>query len=42
VGLELTLAEMFGSAKATLLGSSHETKLDSFVVQPSVALLLEI
>mgnify|MGYP006915169796 CR=1 FL=1 len=41
IGAEITLAEMFGSADTTVLGSSHRTSLGSFVIHPSLALLLD-
>jgi hypothetical protein len=42
IGIEMTLASMSGSADATILGSASRYGLGSFIIHPSVALLLEI
>jgi hypothetical protein len=42
VGMELTLASMSGSAEANIVGTTSRYDLASFVVHPSVALLLEL
>ena len=42
IGFELTLAEMLGSANTTILNDSHRSGLSSFIIHPSLALLLEI
>jgi hypothetical protein len=42
VGLEVTLAQLFGSAQATLFGNSFRSEIGSFIFHPSLALLLDI
>jgi len=45
LAVELTIAESFGSARTTVTGfdpPSHDTKISTLIVYPSIGLMLEI